>query len=570
MVLKNIFADEYSFINGQPKTRWFKFFLVLVITLLTISVIAIYVLDPYIHTGIIRSGIFWNMPLWTWVSITLISIIVMLDTHVIVRITAIFSLGILIIGMMGILEPFGVFHDSWQNVGIGQLAIGMESLKEAWQVPYFSSSPGSFLLLGLLGNIFPDTQSFVRVFPVFCLLLYSSGIFILATLFAQTHFEQGSYSTLLFPQYSILACLALSPNFLIRINPAPQSLAFALMPFCLAAIIYSFKNIRFRILALLIYVAIVFTHTITAIMILVITLIWWFIDYSFRHRRNFLPLINSNSLIIYICIFFSWLIYLGYWTLRSGESFIKRIASVLSVGQHSVITANSINTDLFFIWTHRIALVGTVLLIIYGIWLMWSANRMAGFKVGIWLGVASALMPLIFFGEFADRGPLFASLPAALAIGFGLSYFRSRLSKWLIRGLMVITILTTYITAYSNQIGEIITENEVSAFNEIAIQSSDLNIIYGYTPPFSDANVVVYSQDRIRTYALGAADFSYEKLTKQNGIIVISDQMHQATISRGSHYLAALELFQKQLQSGERYDLVFDNGKVKAFRVRQH
>jgi hypothetical protein len=264
------------------------------------------------------------------------------------------------------------------------------------------------------------------------------------------------------------------------------------------------------------------------------------------------------------------MIYVGAWVIKAGGSFFQRMLDVLSSGQHAAITASSSAESLqSFIWLHRIALGSGVLLILAGLAAVFFADRLAGVRLLAWFGMAAAWLPLLFFGEFGDRGPLFASLPAALAVGFVLSMQKHRqVAHWLAGGLMLTAAVTSYITAYPNHIGEVIMSQEVAAFGVIVRQSEGRNIAYAYAPPLSDDQLAAYTSDKLRAFAIGAADFSYERLTKTRNIIVISDQMREVARLRGPGAVAELEKFEAQLLNDRNYELVFDNGSVRAFRAR--
>jgi hypothetical protein len=471
-------------------------------------------------------------------------------------------------GTLGFLEPLGVFHDSWRNVGLGQLAVSPTQAEAARQIPYVGSSPVSFLFLGLLRSAFSDTPGLLRVYPILSLLIYCTGLYALAAAFVSAHQGQLPVNHARFSQLSVFAFLAMAPLFWVRINPAPQSLAFALMPFCLAAVMNGATSVRFRMVALVAFGVIIAMHPITAVMIVSIGSVWALLDRLGQRRpASSPPFVAANTMMFYGCLFLTWLIYVGVWIIVTGGSFAERMLNILDSGQRATVTATVTEGLKAFIWIHRAALGGGALLVMVGLLMSLSANRAAGARLLAWFATTAAWLPFFLFGEFADRGPLFASLPAALAVGLVLSTDHPFKARVLVRMFMLLTAFTSYITAYSNHIGEVITETEITAFNTIIEHSVDRIIVYGYMPPLTNEDVMVYSGNRLRTHAVGAADFSYERLLSQRSIIVISDQMREAAALRGPQALAALERFEAQLLEDEHYQLIFDNGSVRVFRA---
>src|SRR5947209_2099836 len=93
-------------------------------------------------------GPFWHLPLMVWLAVAGLAILCLFIESALPRAACIFLFGFATMGVLGYLEPFGVFHDSWQNVGLGQLAVSEGQGGQIWNVPYVASSPGSFLLYG--------------------------------------------------------------------------------------------------------------------------------------------------------------------------------------------------------------------------------------------------------------------------------------------------------------------------------------------------------------------------------------------------------------------------------------
>jgi hypothetical protein len=527
---------------------------------------------PLQKLGAIDGGPFWNLPVAVWLGVAALAALCLLSESSVTRTAAVVCFGLATMGVLGFIEPLGVFHDSWQNVGLGHLSVSPTYAAAASGVPYVSSSPGSFLFYGVMAAPFPDTPSFLRFYPMLCVLLYCAGLYALATAFVDAHQGRLRVESTRFGLFTVFAFLALAPLFYVRINPAPQSLAFALMPFCLAAVLNGSSSARFRVLGLLAFAAMVVTHPITALMTSTVAAAWFLVDWVARMRRSdgLTPAVSSNTVLLYISLLVSWMIYVGAWVIKAGGSFFQRVLDVLSSGQHASVTvSSSVESVQSFIWLHRLALGSSVLLILAGLAAVFFADRLAGVRLLTWFGMAAAWLPLLFFGEFGDRGPLFASLPAALAVGFVLSMQKYRqVAHWLAGGLMLTAAVTNYITAYPNHIGEVVIPQEVAAFNVIVQQSEGRNIAYAYAPPLSDEQLTAYTSDQLRAFAIGAADFSYERLTKTRNMIVISDQMREVARVRGPGAVAELEKFEAQLLNDRNYEIVFDNGSVRAFRAR--
>ena len=521
--------------------------------------------EPLAQLGSLDGGPFWHLPFAAWIGVGLLAALCLLAESNMVRLVALAMFGLTTMAMLGLVEPLGVFHDSWQNVGLGNLSTSAQA-DVAARVPYVGSSPGAFLLFGVLGGMFSDTASFLRIYPALSVLLYTAGIYMLATAFAGAHKDGMGVNHTRFGLLSAFAFLALGPLFYVRVNPAPQSVAFALMPFCLAAVLQGSANLRFRITGLLAFAAIVVMHPITALMTASVCVAWLGVDRLLRRREE--PLISMNTVTLYVSIFVSWLVYIGVWVISTGGSFVTRMLNALNSGQQVRVAASSAEVLQDFVWLHRVGLVGGAVMVIAGLVLLVRANRTAGMHMGAWLLISAAWLPLMLFGEFGDRGPLFALPPAALGVGYLLASQRRPALNWALGVLVVVVAVSTYATAYPNHIGEVVMKQEVDAFSVIKEQSEGRKIAYGYAPPLTGADLEAYANDQLRVYAIGAADFSYDKLARSRSMIVISSQMREAAKLRGPKALEALEKFEATLLGDSNYDLVFDNGDVRAFRAR--
>lgn len=555
---------------AQPRVR--REILSAVIAALSVAmaifVIGIISSSPILAPKALIGGPFWQLPISAWVGIALIAAAALAldsDRH---RVIAVAAFGLTTMGALGYLEPLGIFHDSWRNVGLGRLALSPEYVDAMRQVSYVESSPISFLYMGLLQSAFPDLPSFLRVYPILCVLIYCTGIYTLAIAFADVHGDRLGIERSRFGLLSVFAFLTMAPLFAVRINPAPQSLAFALMPFCLAAILASASNARFRIIALVMFSVLILTHAITAAMIVSIAAAWLLVDSRPWRSASSRPLMQSNSVVLYACLFLSWLIYVGLWVITPGSSFVSRLLDILNNGQHASVTAVPSAALETFIWLRRGALAGSALLILAGLVMLAKASRLAALRIVVWFGAAGMWAPFLLLGDFSDRGPLFASLPAVLAVGYALSASKNiHLRRALLLAAFVTATLSS-ITAYNNHIGEIVIQPEIDAFSVIEQQSRDQRLSYGYVPPLAGDQLLVYSSDRIHAYTLTAVDNSLDRLLSFGTTIIISDQMRAAAAVRGPQALTLLEQFEARLLNDPRFELVYDSGTVRAFRAR--
>lgn len=532
---------------------------------------------PVQEPGVMSGGPFWELPL-AWSGVAVLAALALVARNRRVRGLSIFSFGIATMGLLGYLEPFGVFHDSWRNVGLGQLALSSQHAQVVYSDPYVSGSPGGFVLLGAVRLAFPDTASMLQLYPLLCLLVYCAGIYALALAFADTHLSEqershtraNAHYRVRFGQLAVFAFLAVASIFSVRINPAPQTVAFGMLPFFLAALLRSKESIRYRILALALFGLIVLTHPITSLMAAAICGAFFLSDLRLGERAR--PVVTPNTVALYSCLFVGWLVYIGTWVLESGSGFISRMLSVLNSDQRASVTAEGSYVAWDFLWTHRVAMLGAGLLIAVGLIVIWRTNRAMGMRLAAWFAISAAWLPLMYFGEFADRGPLFASLPAAISIAFLLNR-RGKKRSTKVTGVLVgiamlVTATTGFATSYSNHVGEVITASELEAFHALAGLVPDGKIVYAYVPPFTGDDVEIYMSDRVRAYVLGAADFSYDRILRQSGIIAVSKGMHEAATMRGRTQLAAYTAFLGELDDTSKYELVYSNEFVRAYRAR--
>jgi hypothetical protein len=523
---------------------------------------------PILAPDALIGGPFWHLPASAWVGIALLAAAVLVLDSDRYRVIAVAAFGLATMGALGYLEPLGVFHDSWRNVGLGQLALSPEYVDSMRQVSYVESSPISFLYMGLLQSVFPDMPSFLRVYPILCVLFYCTGIYVLAVAFADVHGGRLAAMRSRLGLLSVFAFLTMAPLFAVRVNPAPQSLAFLLMPFCLAAILASVSSTRFRIIALVLFCVMILTHAITAAMVVSIAAGWLLLDRRPWRGAGSSSLLQPNSVILYASLFLSWLIYIGLWIISPGSSFVSRLLDVLNNGQHASVTAVPSAALATFIWLHRAALAGSALLILAGLALLAKTSRLAALRLVVWLGAAGLWAPFLLLGDFSDRGPLFASLPAALAVGYALS---ANKNIYLRRAMLIVAFVAatcSAITAYNNHIGEVVIQPEIDAFSVIEQQSQHQRLSYGYVPPLAGDQLLVYSGNRIHAYTLSAIDNSLDRLISLGNTIIISDQMRAAAAVRGPRALELLEQFEARLLQDSRFELVYDSGSVRAFRAR--
>ncbi len=91
---------------------------------------------------------------------------------------------------------------------------------------------------------------------------------------------------------------------------------------------------------------------------------------------------------------------------------------------------------------------------------------------------------------------------------------------------------------------------------------------YGYMAPLSGSDLNLYATDQLTALTVGAADFSYDKLLKAHGVIVVSENMRQAAQLRGTTSLAEYNAFAQRLQDASHYNLLYTNGFVSAYHAR--
>lgn len=525
--------------------------------------------------AVVHGGPFWGLyP--AWLAVGLLVSVVLFAGNGKVRALALLAVGVVVMGLLGVLEPYGVFHDSWRNLGLGQLALQPAHAAAAYSDAYLSSSPLGFLLLGVLRFVFPNTPLMLQLYPLLSMVAYTVGVYAMALALADTHLasfvqdrDRAQYRVR-FAQYAALAFLASASIFSVRINPAPQSLAFAILPFFLAAVLRGKQSRGYRLTALALFSLLILTHPVTALMSALLCAAFFVADLPFR--RGSKPVISLNSVALYGSLFVAWLIYVGVWVLKSSNDFLRRVFSALDSGQAATVTASGSAVPMDFIWTHRIAMFGIALLVLGGLIVAWKVERAASMRLLAWFGVSAAWLPFMFFGEFADRGPLFASLPAAIAVAFLLNMRgtgrKARLTSGLASVAMLATAVTAFATSYSNHIGEVIAPAEVEGFHAIVAAQPEGKIVYGYVPPFAGEDLPIYTSGRIRAYALGAADADYSRLLRQNGVIVVSTAMDRAAASRGPEQQGAYKAFLAQLSDARQYELIYSNSFVRAYLGR--
>jgi|GEM_PF-2307982 len=537
---------------------------------------------PLTDPGAIHGGPFWRLPFFTSLAVGGLGACVLAARTALARAVALLALGMAMIGALALVEPLGVFHDSWQNVGLGYLALQPGGSAAAWSVPYVASAPVSYLGFGGLRALLPDTPTVLRLYPLACAALYPAGIAALALALADAHpglvRQRGRLAA-----GAGLAVLALGPLMWIRVNPSPQSLAFLILPFALSALLRVGRGPAWRMAALGLFALIVFTHPITALMEVLIGAAWLAVDLLGRAARRLAirrpggrlaklggalagaPAAGQNTLALYTAIFLTWLVTVGVWAVRSGDALARRVGDALEGGRPAAVTTGAGEQLAGFIWVHRAATVGAALLILAGLALMLRRSPRAGLRVLAWLGAAALWLPALAFGEFADRGPLFALPAAALAAGYLLAEAGPRWRP--AAGLLAVLVTAgSFATAYPNHVGEAVAPGELAAFARVVASTADERIAYGYVPVLDGPDVALYASGRVRAFAAGAADFSYGRMAASAEVVVISEQMRASAALRGPSALAALDTFEADL--ARTHDTLYNSGGVRAYRRR--
>jgi hypothetical protein len=544
-------------------------------------------------------------PFWTiwpaWVGAGGLAVVALVAEHRAVRAVAVLLFGVATMGLLGHLEPYGVFHDSWRNVGLGQLALDPRYSEQALSNSYVAGSPLGFLTFGALSVIVPDTAALLRLFPLLVLLAYCPGIYVLALAFADAHFAgyeragRAAPHRVRFGLMAVFAFLCIASIFSVRVNPAPQTVAFALMPFFLAAVLRGGQRRGLRLWAALLFAAIVFTHPLTAATAVLICAALLLFDRltswsllvgidgrSIGARPSRGSVVRSEAVMLYAAIFAAWVIYIGVWVVQAGSGFASRLLSALSSGETAVTSASGGGVPWDFVWVHRVAMLLAGGMVLLGLLVAWKSSRPAAARLLVWMAASAVWLPFMLLGEFGDRGPLFASLPASISIAFLLNtqlmgrrgvHLHPRLQAC--KALLALAVsglaVTGFATSYPNHAGEALTEQEITGFHAIsaiAQSTTDLPIFYGYMAPLTGGDLPLYLSDRLRTYAMGAADFSYERLMQKEGIVVVSDNLRQAAQLRGVRALADYDAFVARLAGSPRYTLLYSANSVRAFHVR--
>src|SRR4051812_49278397 len=71
--------------------------------------------------GATDGGPFWNLPVTILAGVALLAVLCLWCEATVARTVAVICFGLATMGVLAFIEPLGVFHDSWQNVGLGRL-----------------------------------------------------------------------------------------------------------------------------------------------------------------------------------------------------------------------------------------------------------------------------------------------------------------------------------------------------------------------------------------------------------------------------------------------------------------
>lgn len=253
-----------------------NFYLVICIISVLISIIVIITLPStdIFALNELQFGPYQFVPIYFWIVFIILSIFVFIFiVNKSIRFKSILkericylllglSLGVLSIGSLSTLFPYGNLADSWHNIAFSEKLI----LDGTFHSTYIISYPIFYFFNGLILAIPGISPEFlIQIYPIICIILYLIGIFLLIQNFLKVFFPNttNSQQNKIWLTSFYFICV-FGSKLGLRTNPAPQTLGYILLIFFIA---FFFKQVEKRnninrILPIVLAVIILFTHLI--------------------------------------------------------------------------------------------------------------------------------------------------------------------------------------------------------------------------------------------------------------------------------------------------------------------
>lgn len=502
---------------------------------------------------------FQSLPFIYWPLLIIVCYINLIPTKKNTKILSMGILGLMTLGTLSIIEPYGRMHDSWQNVALSKLIFQKGTVLFGYE--YTQSYPSLFILFGTLQQITNiSVGSLVRMTPLLLMIAYIFGSLLavdsIALLFKYNPKKSWEIASISFLFLVIFGLSILG----LRINPAPQSIAYILFIY----FIYSSLKDRIerRIISLIICITIVTTHFITPlVMFFSYTILTFTLTFTNRSKNLRTSIKRSSRVIFPLIVFASWTIYQAFYYVKYGINYIQYCFNAeTKIGANVPMSSLPVNVNEYFIINKQVTIIIVGSLILYSLVIVIKKEKYLGISLFLfWLGLTPGLLFYLVASDFSSRFFELSTFPLSLIFGFGIyeALKRKSILKHIIIILILIASTTSIYTANNGDIYNYITKSEIVGSKFINANTDPTKLIYGFRLPVENYSAL---------WRCGAPteniDPDFSKLN--NNTIAVSDcwTCRQLCLSPTKNSLSQLEYI---LGRESRFKKIYDNKKFRIY-----
>lgn len=486
-----------------------------------------------------------------------------------IKIFSMFVLGLMTIGTLSVIMPYGRVHDSWQNVAIASdIFIGgnFPSLE------YTYGYPGSYLLIATVLRVTGlNVVDIVRYMPLFSVIIYIAGTIFLVDNIADllSIRKNREVAALVFYFIALFGFSLLS----LRTNASPQTIGWLLVPFFLGAFIKGSHMVRWRIIAIVIFFLITITHLFSSIVALVMAFSLTF----FIERKDIF------GFVLLVTISAAWTLYFSSFIIELGINLIKNMFNNELSFAYSTPAAGFGDSPLYTT-IRQVDILLVVALLILSLFILFRYRRKLALMLMLMSSIGAIFLIFLFFqgAPFQDRAFLFLSLPLSLFFGFGIMHLfnenegqstRGSRWRWIKSASKVFTVVIiivaggmSVVTSYQSDSIWMITEPEKKAAEYLNEYTSETRITYTHALPV-DSYMNIASRFK-PVYLPGIEDM--EKLLQTSErLVLITEQWRNWQLSIERKKPTSLEQALDVLEETPQANLVYNNGKSTVYYIKK-
>jgi hypothetical protein len=469
-------------------------------------------------------------------------------------------LGLLTFGTLSLIQQLGTYHDSIPNLlaASGYIETGHIIVVND---PRFSY-PLTYILWGTLMEICNlSVESLLKYHALILMILYAwSGL-----LLGKYFFKGREYFI-----YFIVFMFIFGSRFVIRLNPAPQTLGIIASIFFLAL---TFKSgMKFRIIQIMLFLYICLSHAISSyytIFLLVAILISHLILYIKMKNESLKQKIYAdiNIIIFTFILFISWFFYVAVFTMSAAVNIVEQMSNIIlrdsGIMQYSGSSVSTI-TDLYrsgnlsteYFISNRFGWIVLFFIVIICMIAIALSILKKEYEIGILIVSMVGIVLMQFYlssymtqyGSVIDRAFLFMMIPAGLAFAYFCDnikcHIKSRTDRF--RGISISILIIIVLFGIFNIYLSHYTDN----YN--ALTPTELKVI-DYNNNFN------MKQRDFSLYMEGEQEFKNS--------VVVSRQIGNIRSYREGTINNTLNVLEEKVKNTPDHAFIYTNGNIKYYKV---